>query len=260
MLDKIKNIFSRPPEMPDESEDDDFSSLDNPNFLTDPEKIVRLLCEIEQSSPLCTIQVEGSDQTYSSSILAVKTDKNLLLIDELIPKSGNGILQHKKSLKFLAVHKGIHLSFTLDGIEAGFSRGITFYKGKIPDRIYYPQRRRTPRVDISTISIPFKGVVQKTGIALVGNVYDMSRDGAGIELPANRARIMRGDVLSSCQIEFEEYVMEFDFNVRFFKSPTNSYGRVQVGGLFENLSMKSQTKLSYFISALERVEIRRQKA
>jgi c-di-GMP-binding flagellar brake protein YcgR len=262
MLGKLKNIFSRLAEMPEveEGDVDEFSTLENPNFLTDPDKILKLLCEIEHASPLCNIKIEGSDQTYGSSILAVKTDKQQVLIDELMPKTGNAFLQQKKTLKFLAIHKGIQISFTLQDVEAGFSRGITFYKAGLPEKIYYPQRRRTPRVEISAISIRFKGIAQKTGIPLVGYLYDISRDGAGIELPVTRARIMRGDVLSSCQIVVEDYVMDFDLNVRFFKSATNGSSRVQVGGMFENLSMKSQSKLSHFISALERVEIRRQKA
>ncbi len=260
MLGKIKNIFSKPTALEEEAADDDFSSLQNPNFLTDPEKIVKLLLDIEANAPLCTIQVENSNENFTSSILGIKLDKNSIMLDELLPKPGNAMLQQCKSLKFLAVHKGIHLSFTLNGVETGFSRGITYYKASLPERIYYPQRRRSHRIEIATLNIPFNGIVQRTGISIGGYLFDLSRDGAGVELSNNRARIQRGDTIKSCQISFEEYVMDFEFSVRFVKQSHIGSPKVKIGGLFGSLSSRSQTKLSYFITSLERVEIRRQKS
>lgn len=262
MFEKIKNIFSKtaPVEVENEALDGDLAPPENPNFLTDPERIVKLLCEIEASSPLCTIQIEGSDEDYSSSILDIKVNKNAIILDELIPKEGNALLQGRKALKLFTFHKGIHLSFNLENLEIGHSHGIIYYKALIPERIYYPQRRRSPRIEISAIDIAFSGVAQRTGISVVGYVFDLSRDGAGIEIPVNRARVQRGDKIKGCQISFEDYVMDFDFSVRFVKPASVGSSKVQVGGFFQNLSTKSQSKLSYFITSMERVEIRKQKA
>lgn len=260
MLETIKRIFSKTASVEVEAVDDDLSAIENPNFLTDPEKIVKLLGEIENSSPLCTIQIEGSGEEYSSSILGIKAEKNAIILDELIPKEGNTALQSQKALKLSTFHKGIHLSFSLTNIETGHSRGITYYKALIPERIYYPQRRRSPRIEISSIDIPFNGVAQRTGISVGGYLFDLSRGGAGIQVPVNRARVQRGDKIKNCQISFEDYVMDFEFSVRFVKPITVGSSKVQIGGFFENLSPKSQAKLSYFITSLERVEIRKQKA
>lgn len=260
MFEKIKKIFSKAETVAEDASEDDLSPFENPNFITNPEKIVKLLSEIEVSSPLCTIQIEGSDEDYSSSILGIKVDKNSIILDELIPKEGNAILQRRRALKLLTFHKGIHLSFNLNDLEIGHSRGISYYKASIPERIYYPQRRRSPRIEISAIDIPFNGVAQRTGLSVVGYLFDLSRDGAGIDMPANRARVQRGDKIKGCQISFEDYVMEFDFIVRFVKPVSVGSSKVQIGGFFENLSSKSQAKLSYFITSLERVEIRKQKA
>ncbi len=262
MFEKIKNIFSKtaPVEEENKSLEDELVLPENPHFLTDPEKVVKLLCEIEVSSPLCTIQIEDSDEDFSSSILDVKADRNIIILDELVPKEGNAFLQRKKALKLSTFHKGIHLSFNLENLEIGHSHGITYYKALIPDRIYYPQRRRSPRIEISTIDMSFSGVAQRTGISVVGYVFDLSRDGAGIDVPVNRARVQRGDKIKGCQIRVEDYVMDFDFNVRFVKPASAGSSKVQIGGFFENLSAKSQSKLSYFITSLERVEIRKQKA
>ncbi|MEI8574549.1 flagellar brake protein [Methylomonas sp. LW13] len=259
MLRKLKHLFSKPlPTEPAHDDDDELLSFENPNFITESDKIAKLLGEIENSSPLCTVQVEGED--FSSSILAVKLDKKVIILDELMPKHGNDFLLLNRSLKLSTFHKGIHLSFNLAGIEVGHSRGINYYKAPFPDRVFYPQRRRTPRLEISSIDIPFSGVVQRTGISVGGSLFDLSRGGAGITVPVNRARVQRGDTVKNCQITFEDYVMDFDLSVRFVKPVSAASAKVQIGGLFENLSAKSQSKLSYFITSLERVEIRKQKA
>ena len=263
MLSKLKHFFSKPSQNQDEhthDDDDDLISFENPNFLTEPNKIANLLAEIESSSPLCSVQIEGTPEDFSSSILGVKLDKNVIFLDELMPKRGNDLLLLSRALKLSTFHKGIHLSFNLTGVEVGQSKGIQYYKAPLPDRIFYPQRRRSPRLEISSIDIPFSGVVQRTGISIGGSLFDLSRGGAGINVPANRARVQRGDIIKNCQMTFEDYVMDFDMSVRFVKPLSASSSKVQIGGLFENVSSKSQSKLSYFITSLERVEIRKQKA
>ena len=260
MLRKLKQLFSKSGSVDADQDDDGLLSFENPNFITDADKIAKLLSEIENSSPLCGVQVDGATEEFSSSILGVKLDKNNIILDELVPKHGNDLLLRSRALKLTTFHKGIHLSFNLEGIEIGHSRGINFYKAKLPTRVYYPQRRRSPRLEISSIDIPFSGQVTRTGISLGGYLFDLSRGGAGISVPVNRARVQRGDMIKNCQIIFEDYTMDFDFSVRFVKQSSASSPKIQIGGLFENLSNKSQTRLSYFITSLERVEIRKQKA
>lgn len=270
MFKKIKNIFSKSESEDEIDADDDLffldrrpriesSGADNPNFLTNYKQIIGLLTELEAGSPLCTVQVEGGNEEYSSSILAVQPDKNAIILDELNPVEGNASLQQRKALKLFAFHKGIHLSFKLKDIEAGHSRGITYYKAPLPDRIYYPQRRRSPRIPVTTVDIQFHGIAQRTGLSVAGYVFDLSRDGAGIDIPANRARLQRGDTIKSCQISFQNYVMDFDFSVRFVKPVGAGASKAQIGGIFENLSAKSQAKLAHFVAELEREEIRRRK-
>jgi c-di-GMP-binding flagellar brake protein YcgR len=261
MFNKFKSLFTKEETKQISSKEiDDLSPFENPNFITDPEKIVNILSEIELSSPLCTVQIDGAPQEYNSSILGIKPEKNLIVLDELIPKEGNAELQKTKSLKLSTFHKGIHLSLSLSEIELGYSRGISYYKATLPDRIFYPQRRRSPRIEISSIDIPFSGVSERTGISVSGYLFDLSRGGAGIDLPVNRARIQRGDIIKNCQINFEDYLMDFDFAVRFVKPASINSSKIQLGGFFENISSKSHAKLSYFITSLERVEIRKQKA
>ncbi len=233
---------------------------DNPSFIIELDRIHKILAEVETYTPLCTIQIKGFEEKYNSTILGVEPESNVILIDELVPKEGNLKLKDADEIKLSAFHKGIHLSFTINRIETGISRGITFYKATIPSRMYYPQRRKGLRVEIRKSNVQFYGTSERTGAPVSGGVFDLSRGGAGINLPTNRARVMRGDRLVNCQISIEDYLMNFDFDVRFVRPLGGGSSNVQIGGVFSSLTSKSQSKLSHFITSLERLEIRRQKS
>ncbi len=261
MLGTLKNLFGKEKNNEKSDSEDGYEPRlpSNPNFLTDPYKISKLLQDIESVAPLCTITFEGCQEEFSSSILEIKTNTQQIILDELIPEHGNELLHTQKPLKLSTYYNGIHLAFKLNKIQIGSSRGIAYYKADFPQRIYYPQRRKAPRLEISSINIPFSGISGKNNSSIGGTVFDLSRTGIGIYLPDNRSRIQRGDTIKKCRIVLDEYRMEFDMAVRFVKKGSTNSVQTIIGGYFENLSNKSQNKLSFFVATLEREEIRKQK-
>jgi c-di-GMP-binding flagellar brake protein YcgR len=259
MLGKLENLLTKLRLIPNRMGANAYTTNQNPSFIVEPAKILRLLSDIETTSPLCAIHIDGSEKEYGSSILGVKAEQGLVLLDELIPKDGNVFLRQTQVAKVLVMHKGIRISFNIAGIETNFSRGITFYQGQLPERVYYPQRRYGYRIEVSALNIPFSGISQKTGFSISGYLFDLSRSGACVEMVTNRNRVQRGDLIRSCQIEFDGYSMDFDFSVRFVKPSQPGISKMQIGGLFENISPRSITKLSHYTTSLERVNIRKQK-
>ncbi len=231
----------------------------NPNFLTNKNKIHRLLKEIEEASPLCTIFFESTDEKFSSSILDVQLDNNQIILDELLPSHGNHLMTKENKFKLSTIHKGINLAFQLEGVETGSSRGIAYYKTAIPDRIYYPQRRSSPRIQITSLNIPFSGISQRTQTSIGGVVFDLSRRGIGISSPNNIARFQRGDLLRNCSITVDDQAIHFDLAVRFVKNTHQGTRKTLVGGYFENIQSKSRNKIERFVAAIEREEIRNKK-
>jgi len=230
----------------------------NPNFLTNPDKIINLLKDIEQSSPLCSINIEGITEEFSSSILDIQLDKKQILFDELFPKYGNKLLTDKK-IKLSAIHNGIHLALMLSDITSGSSRGIVYYKSAIPNRIYYPQRRTTPRIQLTSLNIPFFGVSDRTKSSVGGHLFDLSRRGIGIVIPNNRARIQRSDSIINCRITLDSHSINFDLAIRFVKTTNPETGKTLIGGYIVNITSKDQNRLEYFVATLEREEIRNRK-
>jgi len=263
MLGTFKTFFKKKEIDPNSDSDSDSEFYEhepssNPNFLTDQKKIQSLLKEIEQASPLCTITFEGSTEKFSSSILDIQLDNKQIILDELLPAHGNSLLKKTTKLKLSTLHKGIHLAFKLEHMTSGSSRGITYYKTEIPDRVFYPQRRTSPRIQITSMSIPFSGISERTQVSIGGLVYDLSRGGVGVSCPNNIARFQRGDLLKNCRITIDDQTINFDLAVRFVKTSSGTR-KTLVGGYFENIPSKSKNKIERFVAAIEREEIRNRK-
>jgi c-di-GMP-binding flagellar brake protein YcgR len=262
MIRSIKQLFVRDRQLDSANDPADFNpkSISNPNFLTEPVKIGNLLEAIETTRPLCTVTFDGIEEEFSTSILDINRNHKSLMLDELIPEYGNNLLHAKKAFKLSTFYNGIHLAFKLDKIQFSTADGIDFYTAHFPKRIYYPQRRKSPRISLHSARITFAGIASRTKTSLGGIIFDISRNGVGITLTDNRARIQRGDNIKSCAIILDDHRLDFELHVRFMKkSGTLDNPQIFVGGYFQNLSSKSQNKLSYFISAMEREQIRKQK-
>jgi len=257
MLRTIKDFFKKK-EDPSSSDTYDPKRATNPNFLTDPDQIISLLKDIEQASPLCNIHIEGITEEFGSSMLDVQLDTKQIVLDELFPKYGNNLITDKK-IKLSTIHNGIRLTLMLSDITSGSSRGIVYYKSAIPNRIYYPQRRTTPRIQLSALNIQFSGVSDRTKSSVGGYIFDLSRGGIGIAIPHNRARIQRSDSIKNCRITLDAHSINFDLTIRFVKTTNQKTGKTQIGGYFENLTSKDQNKLEHFVATLEREEIRKRK-
>ena len=260
MLGSFKKLFAGRPQSEEvESEYHESTAIENPNFITNPDKITKLLQDIEEASPLCTINIDGKTEEFSSSILEVNLEKKQLIIDELHPENGNHYLTKDHKLKLTTIHNGIRLAFQLTNIKPGSSQGIAYYKVNIPSRIYYPQRRSSPRIQINLLNIPFSGTSNNTHASISGYIFDLSRGGVGIISQNNRARVKRGDIIQNCQIQLDESRIKFDLTARFIKPVSSGTEKTQIGGYFINLPPKDQKKLEYFVASLEREEIRKRK-
>lgn len=81
----------------------------------------------------------------------------------------------------------------------------------------------------------------------------------GIAILDNQARFQRGDFISHCKINLNDDYLNFELAIRFVKTPRSESGKTQLGGYFENISIKHRNQLEHFVTAIEREEIRKRK-
>lgn len=236
------------------------SDQDNPSFITDTAKIIKLLQQIIDSPPLCTATIQNSHKTFFTSILEVQHEKGLVIFDELTPTSGNNLLSQSGTLKLSTYINGVHLTFNLKEITWEQSSNQIVYKALIPKNIYYPQRRSSPRILTDTTTINFQGTSRDTGLLVKGHVLDISRSGLCLAFSKNGNNIANGDKLTKCLIQLpDESTFSFDLSVRSIRKNSHSSLQTQIGGFFNGLAPQNQSKLDRYICALERQQIRKRK-
>lgn len=263
MLAAIRKIFSRNTGQDESSVTTNFNTgrtSDNPNFITNPGKIIKLLQQIVAAPPLCSVTLNSSNKTFFTSILDVQEENGLIILDKLSTNSANSILLKDKELKLSTCINGVQLSFNLKEISVEKSQDTVLYKARFPGKIYYPQRRSSPRIATDSTLIHFQGTSRDTKTTIGGYVFDFSRSGVGVNFYTDRINLVRGDKLTNCLINLsDDHTLSFDLSVRSSKKLNPANRQKQLGGYFDNLSPQNQKKLDRYISALEREQIRKRK-
>lgn len=257
MLAKLRKVFLNAQE---DSSDALSLELQNPSFVTEPSKIASLLQQIIEAPPLCSVTAPNSTKVYFTSILEIQPEKRQLLFDRLTPVIDSRLSNNLDTLKLSTYINGVQLTFQLQDIVQDQSCHPPVYKARLPQSIYYPQRRSSPRIQTDPDAISFQGISRDTGILLKGNVLDISRSGLCLTLPIGGNTIVSGDKLTNCIIRLpDESTFAFDLLLRSSRKKGVNNLQRQVGGYFNELSYQNQNKLDRTISALERQHIRKQK-
>lgn len=261
MFKSIKQLFTREsPAQAAPPADSDVDFNNNPRFLRKPAQIARLLGQLKEEGSLFTVFIEGSEETFGSTILAIRSDENCLLFDELNSKSGHELLLKKGKFKAQASYAGVDAIFTINSLEKGDSKGIAYYKVPIPDEIYYPQRRGARRIALKSLySIPFHATITAANTPLLGHLQNISSTGMGA-LISSRLPCRRGDVLQNCRIPLPDgSQINFDLTIRALNNHQMGQ-KVYLGGFFKNIDSGSRKKLERFIIKSEREQIKREKS
>lgn len=228
----------------------------NPKFVTHPDKIASILCAIQNQNCLCTLSLQGQKKVLLTSIIEVNKEQNLLILDEINSADLGTFLQSANKIKLSTYLNGVHLAFllTLTAVNKPGSESLHF-SSLLPDRIYYPQRRNSPRLVTDTLTITFPAAKNK--FLVRGEVIDISRGGMSFRLTAEENSIQTGDTLRNCHLNLPiGYEMVFILIIRSVKTERNT---VYIGGYFVNLSPQCKNKLDIFIATLEREIIRKRK-
>lgn len=256
MLSVLRKVF-----VPEASQSDLIvTEENNPSFITDRQKINKLLQQIIESPPLCTVTFRNSNKPFFTSILEVQSERNRVVFDELTPESGNKLINQSTSVKLFTYVNGVHVTFQLDEINREQSHNRIIYTARIPATVYYPQRRTSPRVQVESSAIDFQGTSKDSGLVLKGSVLDISRTGLCVAFANSGGSIQSGDKLTNCLIHLpDENTFAFDLSVRSIRKSAQHERQKQIGGYFNALSPQHQSKLDRYFCALERQYIRKRK-
>jgi c-di-GMP-binding flagellar brake protein YcgR len=226
-----------------------YKSLPDSEQITEPAKILELLKRFTKRYTPLTVQIPNNKEHYTSCILDI--DGKYILLDELLPSTGNELLVTERALLVTGKIDGIVIQFftTLKRVDDK-DKILTFYM-KLPGLLEYQQRRQTYRARIPiTRELPVI-IENNNGILLKGNLRNLSHGGAGMILLADKT-IMENDRLYECTIELSDGMQIYcTAELRFSKNIV-SRNKQYIGVQFVELLPMQSRLIGRCISELER--------
>ncbi|PCJ91468.1 MAG: hypothetical protein COA46_08510 [Porticoccaceae bacterium] len=148
-----------------------------------------------------TLSISPTDikEFFSSSILKIDNDR--LLIDQVIPRTGNGLFKPKQPLDVRISHKGTsyrfeshHIAYSID------NSGSPYHEITLPTQIQYLEKRSGCRIHLKLVeNQPIKIAIPPVGFS-EAKLENISHGGACIHIKGNHLPLETGDVID-CNIE-----------------------------------------------------------
>ncbi|MBT8131336.1 MAG: flagellar brake protein, partial [Gammaproteobacteria bacterium] len=222
--------------------------------ISDPARMAVLLDRMARHHALLTIEIPGSDEQYTSSIVAVNTP--YVLLDELLPSSGHRRLLETRKLQVSGKLEGIDIRFSAALEDVEEQDGMITYRAHLPARLEYGQRRMDFRAHIP-IAHPLRVVIAGDRDSVAeGELYDLSRGGAGIVLPGE-APALKPARWYDCAIELPGSDWLFCALEMRHAKDMPAGDRHLIGARFDELSPVQTRLVAHCITRLEREQIRK---
>ena len=231
-----------------------YKPLSNSEQITDPARVAPLLEKLAKHYTPLTVQVAGHKEKFTSCIVDV--DRQHVLLDELMPSTGNQLLLAERTLQVMGKLDGIDIQFitTLERVDQQ-DKLLTYYMN-LPERLEYRQRRSAYRVHIPMTKKLRTVIDSKDGVVFEGELHDLSRGGAGMIFPADEPSVKPG-LLQECAIELPDATWLYcTVELRYSKN-TSRQKQQFIGARFTDLGPAQARLVAGCISELERELIRK---
>ena len=243
-----KKLESRPKSSTPESEQ-----------ITDPARIARLLEQLAKRNAPLAVRMPGQQSFYTSCTVAVETPH--VLLDELMPATGQELLIKERTLKVACKLDGVDMRFSLTLVRVDEKNNLLTNYMTLPTRLDYRQRRQHYRVHIP-MSMQLITIIDYTNanndhnVLIEGLLHDLSHGGIGLVYPDSNITIEHGDTYE-CAIKLPETDWLYcTLELRYTKN-VGTRGQQFIGACFVNLAPAQSRMIGRCISELEREFIRK---
>lgn len=221
--------------------------------VTRPEQITRVLQLLHDRHALVTVSLPETREKFTSSILGLNPEQDMLLMDELTPLAGHKRLIEARRLQVFSRIQGIEVGF--QGTLADLSQhdGIAVYQVPIPKILRYNQRRAYFRAAVGSAQpVPVYLDLPDSGI-IMAELQDISVGGIGAQLTSSAdCDLEPGLMIPSCTIELPDgKSIRSALDVR-FASEREKVRKVRLGARFLDLDKTAERSILHFVTELDR--------
>ncbi|MBL1277391.1 MAG: flagellar brake protein [Ectothiorhodospiraceae bacterium] len=241
---------SRTPGKEDQSDIDYSQQHEN---ITSPARISSLLRPLMAQHAIISATIAESTQFFNTALLAVDPERDVLIIDELNPKTGHSLFINTRRITLHTLLEGVDVSFTVDLIKEDSENGIAFYEVQFPETIRYLQRRCSFRVPVSAAdTIPVE-IHTKEKSVHAGEISDISTEGMCIRLPKKQNIGLENNTEESqCIIQLsDKRNIQCTFRIC-HSSQHEPSNNIHIGGHFERLDKIQKRAIERFVIELQR--------
>lgn len=225
-----------------------------PKVLKTPVEIVANLRQLQQNHDPLLITFAERNQRFRSYVIDVDRDKNLVILDELVPNDGERYLLNGETFHVETFHDGVRVAWTCEqAVRIAEHEGTRCYFSPMPPEVTYHQRRsafRAPLKQSDLIKIELAGDKLKT--AIPGQLLDISATGCKLRIPGNiSTSLQAGQVYERFTARFPFGAMTTAIEVRHIQYE-DKLDTTFIGARFHRISGQEQRLVERFVYQLQR--------
>lgn len=149
----------------------------NEYFLDTPEDVYGALRKIILMKQPVFINIEGSDEKFTSAITQASLKNSSFYLDQVVPQKGNELIRAGNRFSVVADSQGVKIEFDMTG-RIKYQPSNEQYRVEFPIQVLYLQRRTAYRVMIPPAhQILVKLKMEENVDNLVGQLSDLSSSG-----------------------------------------------------------------------------------
>ena len=168
--------------------------------VTGNARVIWILNQLLLKRALLTINIDGEPEQFTSAILEVDERNNLVILDGLMPCSGNELFAHNREIQVSGFIDGIKVKFRATFTELRQHNGMASIAAHIPGLVNYRQRRNSHRIQ-SPMHFTFRvTLVFEDDHAEEGMLRDLSHGGVQVLLQTGASVISKSTLLE-CAIQ-----------------------------------------------------------
>jgi c-di-GMP-binding flagellar brake protein YcgR len=225
-----------------------------PRVLKAPVEIVANLRQLQQNHDPLIITFHERNQRFQSYVINVDRDKNLLILDELVPNDGERYLANGEAFNVEAFHEGVRVAWKCEqSVRITEHEGARCYFSPMPLEVTYHQRRsafRAPLKQSELIKIELAG--DKLRTAIPGHLLDISATGCKLRFPGNiSSSLQAGQVYERFTARFPFGAMTTAIEMRHVQYE-DKVDTTFVGARFHRINGQEQRLVERFVYQLQR--------
>ncbi|TGG91764.1 hypothetical protein E4656_15365 [Natronospirillum operosum] len=237
-----------------EGQTDDRESNDvEGEFIHSPGEINRLFMRVKDKLSPVTLRFPGVSRAMTSYVVDIDPRRRFLVLDEVMPKQDNRLMQEGGLLTLETYHDGCQIRAKGLKVKAMKNGDDVVYRVTFPPEIYYLQRRASFRAQVRhSLEIPVR-MLDINRRVVSGLLRDMSAEGCQVQVPGDHEEVLKAHTTAiPIKLYFPNatsLVLKAELR---FVGYNKKGGFTKCGCQFEQLDTHKEREISRVVTDLQR--------